>query len=50
MKETEESGTNGKNQTMNRSETEPLATLRYLDPEVNPEPPETWTYRKKKFN
>src|SRR5688500_12398167 len=33
----------------NTSETEPLVTLRYFGPEVNPEAPEMGAYRKNKF-
>ena len=34
---------------MNTSETEPLATIRYFDPTVNPYAPATEAYRKNKF-
>jgi len=34
----------------NTSETEPLVTLRYFGPEVNPEAPAMGAYRKNKFN
>ena len=34
----------------NTSETEPLVTLRYFGPEVNPDAPAVGAYRKNKFN
>lgn len=34
----------------NTSETEPLVTLRYFGPEVNPNAPAVGAYRKNKFN
>ena len=34
---------------MNTSETEPLVTLHYFGPEVNPDAPETGAYKKSKF-
>jgi hypothetical protein len=34
---------------MNTSETEPLVTLRYFGPEVNPDAPEMGAYRMNKF-
>ena len=34
----------------NTSETEPLVTLRYFGPEVNPDAPAMGAYRKNKFN
>jgi hypothetical protein len=34
----------------NTSETEPLVTLRYFGPEVNPDAPRLGAYRKNKFN
>jgi hypothetical protein len=34
----------------NTSETEPLVTLRYFGPEVNPNAPAMGAYRKNKFN
>jgi len=33
----------------NTSDTEPLVTLRYFGPEVNPDAPEMGAYRKNKF-
>ena len=34
----------------NTSETEPLVSLRYFGPEVNPDAPAMGAYRKNKFN
>ena len=34
----------------NTSETEPLVTLRYFGPEVNPDAPAMGAYRKNRFN
>ena len=34
----------------NTSETEPLVSLRYFGPEVNPDAPVMGAYRKNKFN
>ena len=34
----------------NTSETEPLVTLRYFGPDVNPDAPAMGAYRKNKFN
>jgi hypothetical protein len=48
--ESGKSGTKGEEQTMNTSETEPLVTLRYFGPEVNPDAPAMGAYRKNKFN